>query len=93
MTRRKNSRQSTIEHPKNDDKENGSNMLLSPTPYWKVAKERGTNRETPPKTRSAKKRKTDRHVEDVGLMIFSPPDQEANATREREDNDRKLQER
>ena len=90
MTRRKKSR---IENQKSGNKENDSSVLLSPTPYWKVAKERGTNRETPPKTRSTKKRKTDQNDEDVGLLIFSPPDQAANAIREREENERKLQER
>jgi hypothetical protein len=90
MTRRKKSR---IENQKSGNKENESSVLLSPTPYWKVAKERGTNRETPPKTRSTKKRKTDQNDEDVGLMIFSPPDQATNAIREREENERKLQER
>lgn len=38
------------------DKENSAmNILQSPTPYWKVAKERGNT--TPPETRSTKKRK------------------------------------
>jgi len=93
MSRRKNSRQTALERKKNTDKENGENLVLSPTPYWKVALERGTNRATPPKTRSTKKRKTDPSVTGTGLMIFSPPDQQANALREHEENERKLQER
>jgi len=53
MTRRKSRHQSVAEDKENDT---ANNILQSPTPYWKVAKERGNN--TPPETRSAKKRKT-----------------------------------
>jgi hypothetical protein len=93
MSRRKSIRQNAAENPKNIEKENTGNVLLSPTPYWKIAKERGTNRDTPPKTRSAKKRKTDRHTEEAGLMMFSPPDQAANVRRENEEKERNLKAR
>ena len=93
MTRRKTARHTATENQTSVDKENGENVLMSPTPYWKVAKERGTNRETPPNTRSHKKRKTDRDADDTRLMLFSPPDQEANSIREREENERKLRAR
>lgn len=50
------SRRMSRRQPKTEDKENATeNVLQSPTPYWKVAKERGTT--TPPQTRSAKKQK------------------------------------
>lgn len=66
MNRRKTRRQSAME-----DKENDAvgDSLQSPTPYWKVAKERGTN--TPPETRSAKKRKTEPKKLDfaAGLVV------------------------
>jgi hypothetical protein len=87
-------------------------VLQSPTPYWKVAKERGTV--SPRETRSSKRRKTtgkkssgktlnfdgivdgiDESVENRkdGLMIFSPPDQIANARREKLELDEKMKAR
>merc|ERR1712238_142544 len=104
------------------DKENGGNsdvecLMLSPTPYWKVAKERG-DIHSPPETRSAKKKKNSKNdasralnfdsvvartaVEDGSLnktkdrdklLLFSPPNQAANARREKMDMERKTKER
>jgi hypothetical protein len=96
------------------NKENGTDgetILQSPTPYWKVAKERGTV--SPRETRGAKKRKTTGNESggrtlsfDVadgigqssdqkrpGLMLFSPPDQVANAKREKLELDEKTRAR
>ena len=71
------------------DKEN---VLQSPTPYWKVAKERKErdqeNPNTPPETRSATKKK-----KKGGILLFSPPDQRENARREQEQLERKEKER
>mmetsp|Transcript_12373 Transcript_12373/g.14180 ORF Transcript_12373/g.14180 Transcript_12373/m.14180 type:complete len:1066 (-) Transcript_12373:200-3397(-) len=104
------------------DKENGGNsdvecLMLSPTPYWKVAKERG-DIHSPRETRSAKKKKNSKNdtsralnfdsvvartaVEDGSLnktedrddlLLFSPPNQTANARREKMDLERKTKER
>eukprot|EP00934_Nitzschia_sp_Nitz4_P003577 Nitzschia sp. Nitz4//scaffold7_size249615//46813//49980//NITZ4_001150-RA/size249615-processed-gene-0.180-mRNA-1//-1//CDS//3329558361//3567//frame0 len=94
-------KQAAMPMPPTDNKENVSeNLVQSPTPYWKVAKDRG-GANTPPETRSSKKRK---HTGGTkldfalansreGLMIFSPPDQEENARREREEIQRKEQAR
>lgn len=84
----------------NDD----DSILQSPTPYWKVAKERG--KVSPRETRASKKRKTtgkerggralkfdasdgegrsskqQKDRKNSGLMLFSPPNQVANAKRE-----------
>jgi hypothetical protein len=57
-----------------ENKENdGENLFQSPTPYWKVAKERGKN--TPPETRSAKKQKSDGGKK----LNFSPEEDKENA--------------
>lgn len=67
MSRRKSRRQATLVV----DKENGENNLLqSPTPYWKVVKERG-GVTTPPETRSTKKLKKDTGAK---KLDFSPND-------------------
>jgi len=72
-----------------------------PTPYWKVAQERGAT--SPRETRSATKNKPSRRDRlpplgvshqsdnrDVGIVLsFSPPDQEANARREKQEIERK----
>lgn len=99
------------------NKENGNgndsdmNVLQSPTPYWKVAKERG--RHSPRETRASKRRKTARKKSNGrtlnfdgadgielspekardGLMLFSPPDQVANAKREKMVLDEKMKAR
>jgi hypothetical protein len=86
-------------------KENGhdeyKDIIQSPTPYWKVAKERG-GIHSPPTTRAAKKHKTgraltfhtnDRSQQQEGLMIFSPPNQVANFNREKMERERKNMER
>jgi hypothetical protein len=82
------------------DKENQrdvENLLQSPTPYWKVAKERGIS---PTETRSTKKSKKQPSDEDDSqtnragrLLVFSPPDQKANAKREKEELERNEKER
>ena len=65
MNRRKTRRQSLRER---DTKANSNeNVLQSPTPYWKVAKERGMS---PPETRSAKK------VARSTKLNFTSPDKE-----------------
>jgi hypothetical protein len=51
MTRRNSRRQSLREKENNSE-----NVLQSPTPYWKVAQERGIS---PTETRSTKKKKND----------------------------------
>ncbi len=83
------------------DKENvgGTNQnagaaVMSPTPYWKVAKERG-NKFSPPLTRSAKKKKA-RHSNgqpNGGVLLFSPPNQAENARREKMEREKKTRER
>jgi hypothetical protein len=86
----------------NKENDDDDNILQSPTPYWKVASERGTV--SPRETRAAKKRKTtdkdggglalsfdaaeskgqsSNQQKGSGLMVFSPPDQMANAKREK----------
>jgi hypothetical protein len=81
--------------------ENDENLIQSPTPYWKVAKERG-GLHSPPETRASKKQKTDGRKLDFdrsdsakreGLMVFSPPNQSANAKREKMQIERKTKER
>ena len=73
-----------------------ANLLQSPTPCWKVAQERGIS---PPETRSIKKSKKQPSNEDSNntgggtLLVFSPPDQVANARREKEQLERKEKER
>jgi hypothetical protein len=88
-----------------NNKENGSNdedgVFQSPTPYWKVAMERG-GAHSPRETRAAKKRRTGRSFckngtgssnDRQGLMVFSPPDQAANAKREKTELERQIRER
>ena len=79
----------------NDGADNNGNMIMSPTPYWRVAKEKGVH--SPPATRSAKKSKNKnkrRGGADDGLvMCFSPPDQKLNAQREKERIERQERER
>jgi hypothetical protein len=88
----------------NRNKDNGhsdeDNVMQSPTPYWKVAKDRG-GIHSPPVTRAAKKQKTGRALnfdtidgpqKQDGLMVFSPPDQVANAKREKMERERKTKE-
>ncbi|KAL3922266.1 MAG: hypothetical protein SGILL_002297 [Bacillariaceae sp.] len=87
--------------PVKSGKANDENMIQSPTPYWKVAKERG-DIHSPPETRSNKKRRTGRVLElgrkasstskRDGIMVFSPPNQVANAKREKEENEQKTKE-
>lgn len=83
----------------NVDKENdgGSDknvpLMMSPTPYWKVARDRG-NKHSPRLTRSAKKKvqqSTTNHED--GVMLFSPPNQAANAKREKMELEKKTRER
>ena len=90
-----------------NNKENGSNdeeVFQSPTPYWKVAMERGGTH-SPRETRAAKKRRTtdgkpffensgrNTNQNRDGLLMFSPPDQAANAKREKMELERKTRER
>jgi hypothetical protein len=67
MKRRTTRRQSTRARENKENKE--ENVMQSPTPYWKVAKERGVS---PTETRSTKKNKN------VGgkKLNFSPPNKE-----------------
>jgi hypothetical protein len=91
----------------NNNKENGGNdeeVFQSPTPYWKVAMERGGTH-SPRETRAAKKRRTttgkpffenggpNTNQNRDGLLMFSPPDQVANAKREEMELERKTRER
>jgi hypothetical protein len=72
-----------------NDKENQGNvenLLQSPTPYWKVARERGIS---PTETRSTKNNKKPRGT----LLVFSPPDNVSNAKRGKEELQRKESER
>ncbi len=62
MTRRKTRQQVAMV-----DKENEENVMQSPTPYWKVAQERGTT--TPPQTRSNKKRKKTAGAKKLDFVI------------------------
>ncbi|KAG7367206.1 kinesin motor domain containing protein [Nitzschia inconspicua] len=90
--------------PIGKNKENGTEkndaVVLSPTPYWKVAQERG-GIHSPRETRSAKKRKTGRALDFEttnmpnrdGLMVFSPPNQVVNAQREKVEQERMKKER
>ena len=82
-------------------KPNDENLMQSPTPYWKVAKERG-GLHSPRQTRASKKQKTAGRKLDFcpidseqreGLMVFSPPNQAANAQREKMEIERKTRER
>ena len=62
------SRRKTRQQAMTEDKENQQAILQSPTPYWKVAKERGGTT-TPPQTRSAKKQK---RTSEAKKLEFSP---------------------
>lgn len=96
----KTKRSQTTEPNKENGADDNENIVLSPTPYWKVAKERG-DVHSPRETRAAKKRKTGRTLnfdtidmpQREGLMMFSPPNQAANAERERIELERKTKER
>mmetsp|Transcript_27134 Transcript_27134/g.59712 ORF Transcript_27134/g.59712 Transcript_27134/m.59712 type:complete len:981 (+) Transcript_27134:43-2985(+) len=83
--------------PTNTDKENdgdaSDNRMMSPIPYWKVAKERG-NKHSPRETRSARKKKAERKAnKNDGLLLFSPPNQIANARKEKMELEKKSRER
>lgn len=86
------------QHDDNRDQSKDEEIpIYSPTPYWKAAAERGWN--SPRETRAAKKRKSgldfdtiDTHQRDR-VMIFSPPDQAANAKREKMELERKTKDR
>ena len=87
--------------PANKSGENDENIIQSPTPYHTIAKERGFH--SPPETRAAKKLKTNSarkldfggkySTSREGVMMFSPPNQAANAEREKKEIERKTQER
>eukprot|EP00339_Tiarina_fusa_P000235 CAMPEP_0117027738 /NCGR_PEP_ID=MMETSP0472-20121206/20241_1 /TAXON_ID=693140 ORGANISM="Tiarina fusus, Strain LIS" /NCGR_SAMPLE_ID=MMETSP0472 /ASSEMBLY_ACC=CAM_ASM_000603 /LENGTH=1076 /DNA_ID=CAMNT_0004735053 /DNA_START=69 /DNA_END=3299 /DNA_ORIENTATION=- len=97
------SRRSTRGKSMAEKKQKEKGILQSPTPYWKVAMERGMS---PPETRSTKKKKRGTRLafspEDKendsceakpalksGLLVFSPPDQAENERREKEEIERK----
>jgi hypothetical protein len=102
MNKDRNRKQPPVSIPSQDngDKENKgkvANLMQSPTPYWKVAQERGIS---PTQTRSAKKSSKKQPLNEDGrrntggtLLVFSPPDQAANARREKEELERKEKER
>eukprot|EP00980_Cylindrotheca_fusiformis_P001420 scaffold345_cov134-Cylindrotheca_fusiformis.AAC.31 len=104
MSRRRKTRNQSRKEVQAKEKENqDAQVPPSPTPYWKVAEERGTS---PRQTRSAKKKrlsvsrfnfsppKTEtKKTFGNNTMVFSPPDQKANAKRAKEETERKEAER
>lgn len=95
--------QVTVMSPDRNQKADSSEEpmpIMSPTPYWKVAGERRKSKKfSPPITRSAKKKQGDGvlaslNVESKGLALsFSPPDQHANAQREKQELEQKKKKR